>query len=81
MRMQERENTYPLNTYSLQGASTCIATLEINVVVTLRAEIDLSQDWVIPFLCVYPKDCSSHYRDTSLPMVSAVLFIKTRHWK
>ena len=76
-RMQSKRNIPPL----LVGVQNCTGTLEINMVVSQKWGINLSQDPAIPFLDMYPKDADPFHKDIFSTMFIRALFILTRIWK
>jgi hypothetical protein len=61
----------------LQGGTT---TLEINLEVLGKLEIDLPQYPVIPLLGIYSKDASPCHRGTCSTMFIVALFVLVRNW-
>ena len=75
-RVLSKGNTAEL----LVGVKTCIATLEISVVVPQELGNRSAQDPAIPLLGIFPKNSTFYYRDTCSFMFIAALFIVTRNW-
>jgi hypothetical protein len=68
----------------LVGLQTGTTTLEINLEVPQKIEIDLPEDQTIPLLGIYPKDgytIPQYYRGTCPTMFIAALFVIARSWK
>ena len=70
-----KENTLPF----LVSKHTYTATVEIRMVVSQEAGIDLLQVPTIPFVSMYPRDASSLHRDTHLTVFNTSLFIIPRN--
>jgi hypothetical protein len=63
------------------GLQTDTNTLEINLEVPQKLEIDLPEDPAIPFLEIYPKDAPPCHRGKCSTMFIAALFVIARCWK
>lgn len=59
----------------------CRATLEINMAVSQKLEIGLSQESAIPLLGIQPKDVPPYRKGTCSTMFIAALIIITISWK
>ena len=70
-RMWRKRNT-PLLLVGLKAGKT---TLEINLEVPQKMEIDLPEDPAIPLLGMYPKDAPPCHRNTCSTMFIAALFV------
>jgi hypothetical protein len=73
----EKRNTPPL----LVGWQGGVNTLEINLEVLGKLEINLPQYPAIPLLGIYSKDVPPCHRDTCFTMFIVVLFVLARNWK
>ena len=73
----EKEEYFPI----LVGLQTGTTTLEINLDILRKLEIELPEDPTIPFLGTYPKDSIPGHRGTSSTMFIAVFFVIARSWK
>jgi hypothetical protein len=67
-RMWRKRNTPPL----LVGLQTGATTLEINLEVPQKIEIDLPEDPAIPLMRIYPKDAPPCHRGTCSTMFIVV---------
>ena len=56
------------------GVSTCIVTMEINMVVTQKTGMDPPQYLAVPLLEIYPQNATSYYRDACISMFITVSF-------
>jgi hypothetical protein len=65
----------------LVGVQIYAPTMEINVMVSQEAVIDLPQEPAIPLLGIDPKYTSSYYRDTYSTTFIVALFKILRNWK
>jgi hypothetical protein len=63
------------------GLQTDTTTLEINLEVPQKLEIDLPKDPTIPLLGIYPKDALPYHRDMCSTMFIAALIVIARSWK
>ena len=77
MRMWRKSNI-PLLLVGLQTGTT---TLEINLEVPQKLEIDLPEDPATPLLRIYPKVAPPCHRGTCSTMFIAALFVMARSWK
>jgi hypothetical protein len=65
----------------LVGLQTGTTTLEINLEIPQKTEIDLPEDPAIPLLEIYSKDAPSYHRGTCSTMFIVALFVVARSWK
>jgi hypothetical protein len=77
VRMWRKKNT-PSLLVRLQNGTT---TLEINLEVPQKLEIDLPEDPAIPLLGIFPKDALPCHRGTCSTVFIEALFVIARSWK
>jgi hypothetical protein len=75
--MWRKRNTPPL----LVGLQTGRATLEINVAVLRKLDIELMDDPALPLLGIYPEHAPTCNKDTYSTMFMAAFFIVARSCK
>jgi hypothetical protein len=73
-----RKSNSPLLLVGLQTGTT---TLEINLEVPQKLEIDLPEDPAIILLGIYPKDAPLCHRGTCSTMFIVALVVIARSWK
>ena len=74
--MWRKGNTHPL----LVALYSCSATVEIGMVISQEAGINLPQDLYILLLYIHPKDIPSYHKNTCSNMLIADLLIISTNW-